>query len=183
MDKTEREYVIYGGAGLLALVVVMTMMRGNSAPSGTVAAPSSSQLNFLLKNTEDANAQALAQSQLAANSLLSYQTAKNNFELGLQQIQAEVSINSTNAQSAKDIATIQADAQSKVAQLAQQTTEYVAGQQAQAAHDAAYYQAYSAYANSNAQIQSSRAQANAGIWESIISGIANIGTKALAVFG
>jgi len=168
MDGVEKKYFIYGGLGLLlAVIVMMTLRGGSNAQPGTVSAPSSSELNFLLKNTEDANAQALAQSQLAATSILGYQTAKNNLELGLQQLQAEVSINKTNADSATQIATIQAGAQTQVAQLAQAAATQIADSQRMAAEWASYYAA-------QGQIQSSNAQAGASETNSWVSGITNL---------
>lgn len=199
IDATEKQYLIYGGLGLLLFVLVYFMLRGNNsnAGNGTVPQPSSSMLSFLQKNTEDANQQALAQSTLAANTLLAYNASKNNLELGLQQIQADVSVNSTNATSAENIATIQANAQTQIAgmqtqaseaqsqsatniaQSQQMAAEYAAYYAGNAATQQAYYQAWGQSEVANAQ---QKASSNQSFWGNL-GGIFQTIPGLLASFG
>ena len=169
MDKTEEHYLIYGGAGLAALVIAFALLKGNSsaAQPGTVAPPSPQLLSFLTTNEENATTAATAKANLAAQSLLQYQNNANALELGLSSIKAQSLNDQMNATTAEEIARIQSDAATQAAQLGFTAAQSIAAQQTMAAIQ-------TAKANAQATTSAADAAAHASQQNGLYSAIANI---------
>lgn len=173
MDKKETEYVIYGGAGLLLLLVFFALSKNTgSSTAGTVPSISSADANYAETMYNSSNNFALQRSQEALQTLTAYEQNSANLQLGLAQINAATQQARINASSAEDIASITSNAQVQTQQL-----------ESAAAVSAAQYQAQSVEKIASSQQAASQAQSHAQQQTGLYSSISNFLGTIAKVFG
>lgn len=198
MNPKEKEYLLYGGAGLAIIVAATFFLKGQtSAATGSNGGYPASTLNTLITAQENVaaadSAAAITQSQNAMQTLLSYENSKNNLALGLATLKANTKQALINANGAAQIAQIQGGVQEQITALqsdsataiakaaasasvsnTQTTTaaEVAAAQaQATAAQNIANTQAQASQNIANTQANVANTASNNNFWSSILGSI------------